>query len=167
MSISIANIQVNGHDVKVTVDGEITEQRLRDIADHVRRVEGVQPVRQATVAQQQQSQHNAPAAERYQGHNVVGGLQAHSTGDIYPWDVRAVGPIDDIRWQAVNHVTGERCSQRTLIATAYVDVRIRRDQEETERQRVRFIAAVQAGPIHTFDELTRRVAAQADSANAR
>lgn len=64
----------------------------------------------------------AAAREHYTGHNSVGGLQKHSTGDDYPWTVIAVGDLQPVEWQAYNCNTGRRGERRSVISQAQSDV---------------------------------------------
>lgn len=63
------------------------------------------------------------AEQGYTGHNAVGGLQAHSTGDRFPWTIIAQGGGDaPYQYRAFNCNTEQRGPLRDTAAAAGDDV---------------------------------------------
>lgn len=62
----------------------------------------------------------ARTARGYTGHNAVGGLQAHSTGDRFPWTIIAQGI--EPQYRAFNCNTEQRGPLRDSAAAAGRDV---------------------------------------------
>lgn len=89
-----------------------------------------------------------PRAVAYEGHPANGGgIQKHSIGDIFPWDIIAQGTLQPVEWRAVNHNTGQKGPLRSTIGEARADV-------DEYIARAKIVAAIQRrGGIHVWSDV--------------
>lgn len=83
------------------------------------------------------------AREATTGHNVVGGLQRHSTGETYPWTVIAEGDLCPPLYRAYNCITGRKGPVRESCRQAHDDAGQQVQHEAT-------LAAVRREGFHVW-----------------